>query len=62
MATPFVRSLALLALATVATCPAFAAKDAKKAGDIAIKALEDQIHDLRGQEKAALNSLDERFD
>ncbi len=62
MAKPLVRSLALLTLAIVAACPAFAAKDAKKAGDIAIKALEDQIHDLRGQEKAALTSLDERFD
>ena len=62
MATPLVRSLALMALTTVAAFPAFGAKDAKKAGDILIKALEDQLHDLRGQEKAALNSLDERYD
>jgi hypothetical protein len=64
MAKPPVRLFALLALATVVACPAFAgkpAKDAKKAGDIAIKALEEQIHDLRGQEKAALKSLDERY-
>jgi hypothetical protein len=62
MATRLARSLALIALTTAAASPAFAAKDAKQIGDIVIKALEDQIHDLRGQEKAALNALDERDD
>jgi hypothetical protein len=63
-----VRSFALLALATVIICPAFAAKpakekgDAKKAGEVAIKALENQIHELREQEKAALKGLDEKYE
>jgi hypothetical protein len=65
MAKPPVRSFTLLIVATAIACPAFAAKpgkDAKKAGEIAIKALEEQIHDLRGQEKAAVKGLDERYE
>jgi hypothetical protein len=69
MAPPPVRSFALLALATLMACPAFAGKPAKpapkpaakKANGPAIKALENQIHELREQEKAALKGLSEKY-
>jgi hypothetical protein len=60
-------SLALLALATLIAGTAFAGKGPdkkeaeKKAKEGEIKALEEQIHHLREQEKAALKGIDERY-
>jgi hypothetical protein len=68
MATPPVRSFTLFIVAAIIACPAFAAKpgkekgDAKKAGEVAIHALEQQIHEQKEQEKAALKALDARFE
>jgi hypothetical protein len=55
---------ALLALAAVIAGPALAEKggEKKKAKEVEIKALEEQIHQLREQEKAALKGLDEHYD
>jgi hypothetical protein len=55
-------SLALLALATLIAGPAFAGKGPdKKAKEAEIKALEEQLHQLHEQEKAALKGIDERY-
>ena len=62
MAKPPVRLFTCLVLAAVIVCPAFAAKDAKKAGEAAIKGLEQQIHEQRVQEKAALKALDAQYE
>ena len=68
MATLPVRSFTLLIACAVIACPAFAAKpgkekgDTKKAGEIAIHALEQQIHEQKEQEKAARKALDERYE
>ena len=61
MATLPVRSFALLALATLIAGPAFAEKGGGKKKEAEIKALEEQVHQLRDQEKAALKALDVRF-
>jgi hypothetical protein len=55
-------AFALLVLATAMASPAFAGKGpTRKEKDAQIKALEEQIHQLRGQEKAALKGIDERY-
>jgi DNA repair exonuclease SbcCD ATPase subunit len=62
MAKLLARSFALLALAAVIVGPAFAGKGlTRKEKDEAIKALEGKIHQLQGQEKGALKSIDERY-
>ncbi len=55
MAKPSVRLFTFLILAAVTACPAFAAKDVKKV-------IEQQIHELRVQEKTALKTLDAEYD
>jgi hypothetical protein len=65
VARPFIRSLSLgnhSCLSRVCRQARQGKGDAKKAGEIAIKALEQQIHEQKEQEKAALRNLDERYE